>query len=394
MLMGDTPWMETWARAAEQSSEVVRIGFRPRDDDGPWLRRELGESVHYTIKVPPRTGPYRVVGRASDASLVLRFVRALREIERRHGRVDLLHAHFYANARWLPDMQRLVERPFVVTEHSTGWSGENPDNQISPRGRKIATRTYRHAAAVIAVSENLRSMMVAAGVPDDNLVVVPNPVDTTIFRPAAPCPPHEPRRLIAVSRLAEVKNFPVLFAALRQLVDAGVPFTIDVVGDGPARATVERDVASLPFGAARLLGSLPQEEVADHLRGADLFVTATRAENLPVAIIEALATGLPVVATDVNGVRELIDTDELGTLVPRDDPSALADAIRRAVGTTDDPTRRAARAQLAASRYSVQAVGIALATLYGTLRTPTDATTSASDAVRRHRETDPRAGRG
>ena len=368
MLMGDMPWVESWARAAETQCDVIRIRFVARSAGGPWLTRTKSDPPEYAIRLPRRAGPYRVVGRLSDAPLARRFARAIRQIEEEHGRVDVIHAHFYSNARWLPDFQRLVRRPYVVTEHSTGWSGENPDNQITARGFKVALRAYRHAACVIPVSEDLRSTLVSRGV-TGRLVVIPNPVDTELFHPTDAPSGNHPPRVVSVSRLAQAKGYPVLVEAVRHLVESGVELELEIVGDGPMRDELERLAGTLPPGVVSFLGSRNQLEVAEILRQADLFATATRVENLPVAVIEALATGLPVVGTDVNGMRELIDSPRVGMLVPRDDASALAAAIAQMLIELPDFDTRSANASHAKTRFSFQAVGNRLSSVYDSVVT-------------------------
>ena len=135
MLMSDDlPWVESWAKAAATHADVVRIGFRSKTRSGDWLERPSIDSDQYVIRIPQRAGPYRVTGRYSDLPLARRFARALDVIGHEVGAVDVVHADFHSNARWLPLAQRWTKTPYVVTEHSTAWSGENPDNQLTKRG--------------------------------------------------------------------------------------------------------------------------------------------------------------------------------------------------------------------------------------------------------------------
>ena len=343
MLMGDTPWVESWARAAETQCEVIRIRFRARASGGPWLARSEQDPREYSIRLPRRAGPYRLIGRLSDLPLAMRFARALHQIEQDHGRVDAVHAHFYSNARWLPEFQRFLRRPYIVTEHSSGWGGENPDNQLTDRGVKIARRTYRYAALVIPVSDNLRRLMVDRGV-TANMLVIPNPVDTELFHAPEVPPNNAPPRLIAVSRLARVKNYPVLFEAVRKLADSGLEVHLEVVGDGPLRFELEELIEQSGNHAISLLGARSQSEVASVLRDVDLFVTATRYENLPVSVIEAVVSGLRVVGTDLKGIREVVDTDAMGILVPAMTLARWPKRSPRPFRTSQTMTGRSARA--------------------------------------------------
>ncbi|MEM9755872.1 MAG: glycosyltransferase family 4 protein, partial [Pseudomonadota bacterium] len=130
--------------------------------------------------------------------------------------------------------------------------------------------------------------------------------------------------LVFVGRLAPVKGLRVLMAALRRLDAPDVRLT--VVGDGPERAALQALAA--PLGAAvRFTGYQSQEEVAQILATADAFVLPSFAEGVPVVLMEALAAGLPVIATRITGVPELVEDGVSGLLVTPGDPGALAAAI-------------------------------------------------------------------
>ena len=386
MLMGTEPWMESWARAASTHADVVRVSFRSRADGGKWLERvdgdaaeswpeagtternrpSRGDAPHYSIRVPLAFGRYRMTGRYSDLPLARRFVRALREIERDQGPVDVVHAHFYTNARWLPLAHRWCTTPYVVTEHSTGWSGRNPDNQVTARGFAIARRTYEHAARVIPVSEDLQRNIEQRGI-TARFTVIPNPSDAEVFAPEPVAPRVDgPARLVTVSRLAPVKGHADLLTAVRTVEEGGRPVQLDIVGNGPSRPDIERRIAADGLADRVVLtGRLAPTEIAARLRSSDVYVMASHDENLPVSVIEALLTGIPVVATDVGGVRELVT--EGMQLVPSHDPAAIAAALSRTLAALPDPETRVRRGELARTRYSYDAVGTRLAEVYSTL---------------------------
>ena len=366
MLLGSEPWMEGWARAASTHADVVRVSFRSRRDGGAWLERIDGDAPHYSIQVPLALGRYRLTGRYSDLPLARRFARALREIEREQGPVDVIHAHFYTNARWLPLARRWCSTPYVVTEHSTGWSGRNPDNQVKARGFTIARRTYDEAARVIPVSHDLQRNIEQRGI-EARFTVIPNPSDAEVFAPE----PVTPRRggtarLVTVSRLAPVKGHADLLVALQTVVEHGHDAHLEIVGDGPSRPDIEQRIADDGLGDRVVLtGRLTPSEIAGHLRDRDVFVMASHDENLPVSVIEALLVGIPVVATDVGGVRELVT--EGMQLVPSHDPAAIADAVIRALAELPDAETRSERGERARALYSYDAVGSRLFEVYSTL---------------------------
>jgi glycosyltransferase involved in cell wall biosynthesis len=154
----------------------------------------------------------------------------------------------------------------------------------------------------------------------------------------------------------------VLFDALIRLPEAIGAWELDIVGDGPARAQYERQAEELGI-ASRVLfhGIRDKKEVATFMQRADLFVLASAWENLPCVVIEALACGLPVVATAVGGIPELVCSRD-GRLVPPGDPGALASALAEVLAARDrfDSSDIARRAQ----RFAPDRIGEAIDAVY------------------------------
>jgi glycosyltransferase involved in cell wall biosynthesis len=184
----------------------------------------------------------------------------------------------------------------------------------------------------ICVSEHERAMGLRAGTcRSDRTVVIPNAVDVA----AAPRARHErrPPRLITVGRLKAPKDFPTLVRAVGALPPAAFDELL-VVGDGPDRGPLAGEVSSLGLdGRIRLLGE--RADVPALLADADVFVLSSRSEGLPVSVIEAMAAGLPVVASAVGGLHELVVDGETGLLVRPGDPEALADALGHLLADPD-----------------------------------------------------------
>ena len=268
---------------------------------------------------------------------------------------DIVHAHFFLSA--LPCLLTRA-RPLVVTEHWSVFLPEDPSS-LSPFQRRAAHLAFARADAVVAVSEALRRGMQAHGVTRP-IRVVPNPVDITTF-----APDDAPRngRLLAVGLLYDAKGYEHLLEAVAVLRQRGVDVALDIVGDGPRRDTYETLARTLGVaGRVQFHGTLAREEIAALMRTASLFVLASRYDNNPVALIEAMASGLPVVATAVGGVPELVD-DGVGRLVPAGDSAALADGIADVL-TSLDQFDRGAIARTTAQRYGRAGVGRQLVEIY------------------------------
>lgn len=269
---------------------------------------------------------------------------------RRH-RIDILHVHHIPLYRYVRWGARLAGIPVLgCTEHANHSISQTPALQRESR------HAARHARFFAVVSEHLKRYFTdELGIADEKVVVVPNGVDTDRFFPGPDkgSAPRDRVRLITVGRLVEAKDFPNLLAAAASLRAEGRDFSLDIVGDGELREDVNEEIARRGLaGTVQLLGS--RTDVSSLLRDADAFVLSSRREGLPVAVLEALATGLPVVATSVGAIPEIVRDGDNGLLVPPGDANALAAAIRRLL---DDPPLRlaiGARARrVVTERYSL-----------------------------------------
>jgi len=209
---------------------------------------------------------------------------------------------------------------------------------VGPRAQLRAM--LPRAARVVAVSRRLAAEAEALGVPAEKIRVVPNGVDGERFQPrdreaarAALGLAAERRLVLYVGHLKENKGVLDLASAMAAVSDA------DLVVLGAGEADSRLAAALAPLGdRARMLGERPHEEVPTWMAAADLVVLPSWNEGMPNVVIEALACGRRVVATDVGGTPELVRSSLLGTLVPPRSPAALADAIQAALATDYDPS--------------------------------------------------------
>jgi glycosyltransferase involved in cell wall biosynthesis len=203
----------------------------------------------------------------------------------------------------------------------------------------LPSRLYRVADRLMAslttiticVSETeLRAGIEAGTCSAERSVVIHNAVDVA----GAPRSRHERStpRLIAVGRLKAPKDFLTLIRAFASL--GGDEFEALIVGDGPDGAAVEAEIRRLGLESrVRLAGE--RDDVPELLAASDVFVLSSRSEGLPVSVLEAMAAELPVVASDVGGLAELVVDGETGLLVPPGDEAALAEALTRLVQDRD-----------------------------------------------------------
>jgi L-malate glycosyltransferase len=298
---------------------------------------------------------------------LLGMLAALRRLRCEGWRPDVVHAHVFEAAPPALALARLSRAPLAITEHYTGFQR----GLVTGYDRTLAKWSFERADLVAPVSEELAGHLRELA-PRAAFEVVPNVVDTKEFAPTPRASEPDARpRLLNVAALAEKKGHRYLLEALVELPDA----TLDIVGDGELRSELERHAHSLGLAdRVRFLGERPKHEVAELMRAADLFVLPSLAENLPVVLIEAQASGLPAVATRVGGVSELVD-DAAGILVPPADPAALAAAIRAALARDFDPPALAARAR---DRYGYDAIAARWTAIYERLASRAGRTRSAT----------------
>jgi glycosyltransferase involved in cell wall biosynthesis len=243
----------------------------------------------------------------------------------------------------------------------------SPERSLWQRAFNAAMRlSYPHAHRVIAVSEGVRDSLVQrAGVRADHIEVIYNPVlSGAMDGDERPRPPEIPAdglvTVLGVGRLTRQKNFPNLlraFALVRRRREA----RLVILGEGEERRSLTELIESLGLTAeVALPGFVPNPY--DYLAHADLFVLSSDWEGLPTVLIEALALGIRVVATDcASGPREILADGAYGRIVPLDDSEALAEAILTALDEPPIPSPREwlerFTVEAAASRYS-RALGI------------------------------------
>lgn len=246
----------------------------------------------------------------------------------RRFRPDLVHAHSTKAGLVTRLAAALTRRPVIFTAHGWGFA-EARTWWLPPTLLGLERLAARMTARVICVSGFDYELALRYRVArPEQLTIIRNGIDPAPYLAARERAQAGRQReaeplLITVGRLAPPKDPFTLLEALRQLPCG----RLLVVGDGPYRPQVEALLRSSPIAErVRLLGE--REDIPDLLAAADLFLLASHKEGLPRAIIEAMMVGLPVVATQVGGVPELVEHGRTGFLIPPGDPQALAQAVQ------------------------------------------------------------------
>jgi glycosyltransferase involved in cell wall biosynthesis len=243
-------------------------------------------------------------------------------ILRRRRHTDLVHAHGMLSPATIGLAARRIGIPFVVTPLGAGPPGDIARLQQKPGGRRRLEMLVRHAHFV-ALSNEIVDELRAVGVPENRARLVRNGVDHRVFRPAAAAERVKLRADFAlddsfyavfVGRLHPVKNLPFLLHVLSDSRE----INLLIVGDGPQRADLERLTRALELeDRVQFIGE--STRVQDLMRAADAFVLPSIAEGMSNALAEAMACGLPCVASSTAaGVRELFGTTRGLTADPDD----------------------------------------------------------------------------
>lgn len=187
---------------------------------------------------------------------------------------------------------------------------------------------WKNAAFLVANSNGLREMALRM-FPDIDIEVIPNGVDISRFSSPLRKIPDEPVRILFVSRLIRRKGLQFLIEAVPLIRrQTAVPFEIHIVGDGPDRPLFEEQIAARGLRAFfRFHGYVEHGKLPEYYLDSDIFVLPSLAEGMPNVVLEALGSGLPVVATRVPGSEDLVQSGQNGFLVEARDPKALAEAV-------------------------------------------------------------------
>jgi glycosyltransferase involved in cell wall biosynthesis len=270
----------------------------------------------------------------------------------RHARdAQVLHGHrVYPMGLAAVMLGRVVRRPSVVTAHGSGV-------QITAlrgnwRFRFLTRLAMRNADRVMVVSRALHDIALSLAVKPGRLTYLANGVDLEALaggdaergRRLAGFP-AERRLVVAVGELVTIKGHTVLIEAFRRLRERrGGDVALALAGNGVLRGPLEQQVRVAGLGDdVHFLGSVPYPQVPDLLAAATIAALPSFNEGMPLAALEALAAGRPLVGSAVGGTREVVQSGRDGLLVPPGDPTALAAALEQALDRCWDPAELRAR---------------------------------------------------
>lgn len=315
-----------------EATDVVARAHYSTPFSIPVLRAQL-----HWLRVQPRAyfaAWWRALrGNASSPKFLVRALAVVpqaawfaRELQARD--VEHVHAHWATHpalAAYVVNM--LTGLPYSFTAHAHDIYVERP----------MLDEKLRRASFVVTISEyNRRLLHTLYGALANKTVVIHCGVDPDVFQPRLAHQSRNPFTILCVASLQDYKGHPYLIDACHQLKQQGIPFRCLLVGEGEERPAIETQIAERGLTQhVTLLGHQPRSRVSELVGEADVMVlpsisTSTgKQEGIPVALMEALASEVPVVASAISGIPELVEDGHTGLLVPERDALALAQALLR-----------------------------------------------------------------
>lgn len=325
--------------------ELTRRGHRvhvltSRQSEQSDVGTEAGLVVH---RVRSTRVNIHQAGLWGAVSFLLRAFFRLRRLAAMHN-YEIYHFYFGLPTGLLAIYVHCVlKKPYVLALRGSDVPGyDNTRTYLRPLHWCLSPLTrflWTRAAKVTALSNNLRELA-QASVPGIPIEVIGNGVEASVF-PARPAPRFRKNlRLVCVCRLERRKGLTYLIEAMRELSKDNV--TLDIVGKGQREVQLRKLIERYSLeNAVRLIGYVPQNNLEEHYKAADVFILPSLSESFGQALIEAMCSGLPVIASRAGGIPETLDDGIGGVLIEPASSEAIVRAVR----------------QLAADRSSLETMG-------------------------------------
>ena len=277
-------------------------------------------------------------------TLAASMLRCARQLMRAGQRFDVIDAHyFYPDGVAAARVAQCLGLPFVITARGSDV------NLIAryPGPRKAILQSAQQAQRVIAVSTALKQALIALGVAQEKIEVLRNGVDTQCFAPRpAQALRHALRAgpdpvILSVGNLVPEKGHDLVMRAAARIAGA----TLVIVGQGPEHKALITLAQQLGVAErTRFLNNMPQPQLSEHYSAADVLALGSQREGWPNVLLEAMACGTPVVATDVGGVREIVASAAAGRVVAERTVDAFAQGLQDLLAVPPDRTQTCAYA--------------------------------------------------
>ena len=280
------------------------------------------------VRVVRTNAPYRPawIGHLRGLRAPCRLAAYLSDLAGVSRKVDVLHV--MANSGWswhlsaAPAILAGAARHIpVIVNYRGGLARE-----FLARRSGVVRATLRLARAVVVPSRFLQRVFAEHGVGAE---IIPNIVDLEMFHPAVAVP-HEGVHIVVARNLERIYGIDVALRAAAILKNELSEFRLSIAGEGPARPALEQLTEELGLSSmVHFTGALDVPSIAALYRSADIVLNPSRADNTPNSLLEAAASGVPIVSTDVGGIPDLVEHRRSAWLVPSEDPHAMVEGIQR-----------------------------------------------------------------
>lgn len=276
---------------------------------------------------------------------------------------DIIHLNvLYPAGRIALAWQKKWQIPMIVSEHWTGYH-DSTHSTIKPWQRRVMIEAGKRSAFLCPVTDNLAQSMQRNGI-IGNYFPVPNVVNTDLFVPSPQKEENSTFRFLHVSSLFDQhKNVTGLLEGFKEVVAQHPNAHLTVLGDGdPSPHQKTSNELGIPSKNIEFAGEQTLDEIAQLMRDSDCFVLFSRYENLPCVIGEAWASGVPVISTDVGGIREHLN-EHRGNLIQSEDVSGLITAMNQRIEEAAEMNPAELRSY-AVNEFSYDAIGKSFLQLY------------------------------
>ena len=282
------------------------------------IERQNIEGVDiYAINIPLGRIPKNILRKFSFWGLKTLYKKIIKE----QGKPDILHAHFTSSAYSASKLKDITGIPLITTEHSSQINKENIDENLY----NIAKIAYSKSDSIIAVSPSL--VKVIKNKFNEDSIYIPNLVDLNIFQ-------YETKKydenfnFVSTGNLINTKRMDLTIEALYKAFRGNPKIKLTIFGQGPKHKMLQELIDKYNLNSqVKLRGLCSREKIAEKLKVTDCFVLASQSETFGVAYIEALAMGVPVIATKCGGPEAFVN-DENGLLVNVDNLNELSEAMK------------------------------------------------------------------
>jgi len=244
---------------------------------------------------------------------------------------DLIHAHWTVSGLIALLVRKWHKKPIVLTVHGSDINALNKKFLLKLVNRFILSKVDN----IIAVSPALKEKVIEMGILQEKLWYIPNGVDTDEFYPA-PIESPVPKRILWVGRMSKEKGLPILIKAMKEILKEIPQAQLTLVGDGPERGVIDQMIEDYQLkDHIHLEGFQSHMEISRYFRNSHIFVLPSIREGFPLVTLEALASGLPCIASNVGGVKAVIEDGINGYLVSPSDARELSLKVVKLMNNPD-----------------------------------------------------------